>query len=40
MSRHAAVTLRKVEADELRPSVQLAKKLAKALELAPDEQAQ
>lgn len=37
---YAAVTLRKVEADELRPSVQMAKKLAEALDLPPDEQAQ
>jgi predicted ATPase/DNA-binding CsgD family transcriptional regulator/transcriptional regulator with XRE-family HTH domain len=37
---YAAVTLRKVEADELRPSWQMAQKLAEALELAPDEQAQ
>ncbi|MFN8467235.1 MAG: LuxR C-terminal-related transcriptional regulator [Caldilineaceae bacterium] len=37
---YAQVTLRKVEADELRPSGQMAKKLAEALELAPDEQPQ
>ena len=37
---YAPVTLRKVEADELRPSGQMAKKLAEALELTPDEQAQ
>ena len=34
------VTLRKVEADELRPSGQMARKLAEALELASEEQAQ
>ena len=37
---YALVTLRKVEADELRPSGQMATKLAEALELAPEEQAQ
>ena len=37
---YAQVTLRKVEADELRPSGQMARKLAEALELAPPEQAQ
>ncbi|MBK8050955.1 MAG: helix-turn-helix domain-containing protein [Anaerolineales bacterium] len=37
---YAVVTLRKLEADELRPSGRLAKKLARALELAPEEQAQ
>ena len=37
---YALVTLRKVEADELRPSGQMARKLAEALELAPEEQAQ
>ncbi len=37
---YAQVTLRKVEADELRPSGQMARKLAEALELAPEEQAQ
>ena len=37
---YAPVTLRKVEADELRPSGQMARKLAEALELAPEEQAQ
>ena len=37
---YALVTLRKVEADELRPSGQMAKKLAEVLELAPEEQAQ
>ena len=37
---YAAVTLRKVEADELRPSRQMAQTLAEVLELAPDEQAQ
>ena len=37
---YAPVTLRKVEADELRPSGQMAKKLAAALELTPEEQAQ
>ena len=37
---YAQVTLRKVEADELRPSGQMARKLAEALELAPEEQPQ
>jgi predicted ATPase/transcriptional regulator with XRE-family HTH domain len=37
---YAVVTLRKVEADELRPSWQMARQLAAALELAPEEQAQ
>ena len=37
---YAPVTLRKVEADELRPSGQMAKKLAETLELTPEEQAQ
>ena len=37
---YAQVTLRKVEADELRPSGQMARKLAEALELAPEEQTQ
>ncbi|HMN30638.1 MAG TPA: AAA family ATPase, partial [Caldilineaceae bacterium] len=35
---YAGETLRKVEADELRPSRQLAEKLALALKIAPDEQ--
>ncbi len=34
---YAEVTLRKVEADELRPSRQMAEKLAEALQLAPEE---
>src|SRR5688572_25124485 len=33
----AAVTLRKIEYDDLRPSVQIAKGLAKALKISPDE---
>ena len=37
---YAPVTLRKVEADELRASGQMAKKLAEALELTAEEQAQ
>ena len=37
---YAVVTLRKVEADELRPSGQMARKLAEALELDQDSQAQ
>ena len=37
---YALVTLRKVEADELRPSGQMARKLAEGLQLAPEEQAQ
>jgi transcriptional regulator with XRE-family HTH domain len=37
---YAAVTLRKVEADELRPSGQMAQKLAEALALEAEEQAQ
>ena len=37
---YAVVTLRKLEADELRPSRQMAVKLAAALELAPEEAAQ
>ena len=37
---YAPVTLRKVEADELRPSGQMAKKLAETLALTPEEQAQ
>ena len=37
---YAPVTLRKVEADELRPSGQMAKKLAETLELTPEEQVQ
>ena len=37
---YALVTLRKVEADELRPSGQIARKLAEALELMPEEQTQ
>jgi predicted ATPase/DNA-binding CsgD family transcriptional regulator/DNA-binding XRE family transcriptional regulator len=37
---YAPVTLCKVEADELRPSGQMAKKLAETLELTPEEQAQ
>jgi predicted ATPase/DNA-binding NarL/FixJ family response regulator/transcriptional regulator with XRE-family HTH domain len=37
---YAAVTLRKVEADELRPSGPMARKLAEVLELTPEEQAQ
>ena len=37
---YAPVTLRKVEADELRPSGQMARKLAEALELSPEDQAQ
>lgn len=37
---YAQVTLRKVEADELRPSGQMARKLAEALEFAPEEQTQ
>ena len=37
---YAPVTLRKVEADELRPSGQMAKKLGETLELTPEEQAQ
>lgn len=37
---YAAVTLRKVEADELRPSRQMAQKLAEALELEPEERGQ
>ncbi len=36
---YASETIRKVEADELRPSRQLAERLAAALHLAPDEQA-
>ncbi|RIK37265.1 MAG: XRE family transcriptional regulator, partial [Chloroflexi bacterium] len=36
---YAGETIRKVEADELRPSRQMAEKLAKALEIAPEEQA-
>ena len=37
---YAMVTLRKVEADELRPSAQMARKLAEGLQLAPEDQAQ
>ena len=37
---YAAVTLRKMEADELRPSWQMARKLAEVLELTPEEQVQ
>ena len=37
---YAPITLRKVEADDLRPSWQLARKLAEALALEPEEQAQ
>src|SRR5258706_372859 len=36
---YVAVTIRKIEADELRPSVQAAEKLAAALAIAPTERA-
>lgn len=37
---YAEVTLRKVEADELRPSREMAKRLAEVLQIAPEERAQ
>jgi predicted ATPase/DNA-binding XRE family transcriptional regulator len=37
---YAEVTLRKVEADDLRPSRQMAQKLAEALQIGPEERAQ
>ncbi|MCW5883326.1 MAG: XRE family transcriptional regulator, partial [Anaerolineae bacterium] len=37
---YAEVTLRKVEADELRPSREMAQRLAKALQISPQEHAQ
>ncbi len=35
----AAITIRKIEANNLRPSVQIAERLALALAIAPDERA-